>query len=181
MNAQYTRTALTLHWLIALLIFAAFPLGVYMHELPFSPDKLRLYSYHKWIGVTVFMLAIFRLSWRITHRPPALPETMPGWEKFAAHATHYALYALIFIIPLSGWLMSSAKGFQTVWFGLLPLPDLVGKDKELGDLLAGVHQVLNFALFGLVAAHAGAALKHHFIQHDDILARMLPFLAKNRQ
>jgi cytochrome b561 len=181
MNNQYTRTALTLHWLIALLIFAAFPLGVYMHELPFSPDKLRLYSYHKWIGVTIFMLAIFRLSWRVTHRPPALPEDMPGWEKFAAHATHYALYVLIFIIPISGWLMSSAKGFQTVWFGLLPLPDLLDKDKELGDLLQQVHMLLNFALFGLVLAHVGAALKHHFIQHDDILARMLPFLRKNRQ
>ncbi len=180
MNSHYTRTAITLHWLIVLLIFAAFPLGVYMHELPFSPDKLRLYSYHKWIGVTVFMLAVIRLSWRVTHQPPALPETMPGWEKFAAHATHYALYALILIIPISGWLMSSAKGFQTVWFGVLPLPDLVGKDKELGDLLQKVHELLNFALLGLVLAHVGAALKHHFIQHDDILARMLPFLRKKQ-
>lgn len=178
MTEQYTRTAITLHWFIALLIFAAFPLGVYMHELPLSPDKLRLYSYHKWIGVTVFMLAVIRLYWRATHQPPALPVSMPGWEKLAAHATHYALYALIFVIPLSGWLMSSAKGFQTVWFGVLPLPDLVGKDKELGDLLLEVHKLLNFLLLGSVIAHTGAALKHHFIQHDDILARMVTFLRK---
>lgn len=178
MNTRYTHTAITLHWLIALLIFAAFPLGVYMHDLPLSPDKLRLYSYHKWIGVTVFVLAAIRLSWRVTHRPPAMPENMPNWEKFAAHATHYALYVLIFIIPLSGWLMSSAKGFQTVWFGVLPLPDLVGKDKALGDLLSEVHEMLNFLMLGLIAGHIGAALKHHFIERDDILARMLPFLRR---
>jgi cytochrome b561 len=178
MTNRYTPTAITLHWLIALLIFVAFPLGVYMHELPLSPDKLRLYSYHKWIGVTVFMLAAIRVYWRATHLPPALPESMPNWEKFAAHATHYALYALIIIIPLSGWLMSSAKGFQTVWFGVLPLPDLVGKDEGLGKLLQEAHEVLNFLLLGLLIGHIGAALKHHFIQHDDILARMVTFLRK---
>ena len=179
MTNRYTHTAISLHWLIALLIFAAFPLGVYMHDLPLSPDKLRLFSYHKWIGVTIFMLAIIRLAWRTTHRPPPLPAGMPRWERFVAESVHYLLYALIFLIPLSGWLMSSAKGFQTVWFGVLPLPDLVGKSKELGKLLQTVHELLNFGLFGLVLAHVGAALKHHFIQHDTILERMLPFLRRN--
>lgn len=174
----YTRTAISLHWLIALLIFAAFPLGVYMHELPLSPDKLKLYSYHKWMGITVLMLAAIRLSWRTTHRPPPLPATMPAWEKLTAQSVHLLLYVLLFAIPLSGWLMSSAKGFQTVWFGVLPLPDLVGKDKELGDLLKEFHEALNFALLGLVIAHVAAALKHHFIERDDILARMLPFLRR---
>ena len=178
MNDHYTRTAVTLHWIIALLIFTAFPLGVYMHELPLSPDKLRLYSWHKWIGVTVFLLALVRILWRSTHRPPLLPAAMPAWEKFAAHAVHYLLYALIVAIPLSGWLMSSAKGVQTVWFGVLPLPDLVAKDKELGDALKEVHESLNFLMLGLVIAHVGGALKHHFIERDDILARMLPFLGK---
>jgi len=178
MNDRYTAIAISLHWLIALLIFVAFPLGIYMHDLPLSPDKLRLYSYHKWIGVTVFMLAVVRIYWRATHVPPALPDSMPGWEKFAAHATHYALYALILAIPLSGWLMSSAKGFQTVWFGVLPLPDLLDKNEDLGKLLQQVHMLLNFALFGLLLGHIGASLKHHFIQHDDILARMVTFLRK---
>ncbi|MDD5058608.1 MAG: cytochrome b [Sideroxydans sp.] len=181
MNSHYTRTAITLHWLIALLIFVALPLGVYMHDLPLSPIKLQLYSYHKWIGVTVFMLAVLRLSWRVTHRPPPLPDSMPAWEKLAAESVHYLLYAQIFAIPLSGWLMSSAKGFQTVWLGILPLPDLIGKNAELGDLLHEVHETLNLALLCLLLAHVGAALKHHFIQHDDILARMLPFLRKTRQ
>ena len=176
MSPHYTRTAITLHWLIALLICAAFPLGLYMHDLPLSPHKLRMYSYHKWIGVTVFLFAVVRLSWRISHRPPALPDSMANWEKSAAHAMHFALYALIFLAPLSGWLMSSAKGFQTVWFGMLPLPDLVGKNKELGNTLQEVHEALNFLMLGLVLAHAGAALKHHVIERDDVLARMLPFL-----
>ncbi|OIR13963.1 hypothetical protein GALL_51000 [mine drainage metagenome] len=176
MSPHYTRTAITLHWLIALLICAAFPLGLYMHDLPLSPHKLRMYSYHKWIGVTVFLFAVVRLSWRISHRPPSLPDSMANWEKSVAHAMHFALYALIFLAPLSGWLMSSAKGFQTVWFGMLPLPDLVGKDKELGNTLQEVHEALNFLMLGLVLAHAGAALKHHVIERDDVLARMLPFL-----
>jgi len=179
MEAQgYTRTAIALHWLIALLIFAAFPLGVYMHDLPLSPDKLKLYSYHKWMGITVLMLMALRVSWRATHRPPPMPSTMQTWEKFAAQSVHVLLYVLLFAIPLSGWLMSSAKGFQTVWFGVLPLPDLVGKDKELGKLLEEVHEMLNFVLLGLVIAHVAGALKHHFIERDDILARMLPFLRR---
>jgi cytochrome b561 len=175
---HYTRTAVSLHWIIALLIFTAFPLGVYMHDLPLSPDKLRLYSWHKWLGVSIFLLAMLRVFWRGTHRPPPLPATMQPWERFAAEAVHYSLYVLILAIPLSGWLMSSAKGVQTVWFGVLPLPDLLAKDKALGDALKLMHVVLNFTMFGLVIAHIGAALKHHFIEHDDILARMLPFLRK---
>jgi cytochrome b561 len=178
MTDQYTRTAIILHWLVVLLIFAAFPLGLYMHDLPLSPYKLRLYSYHKWIGITVLMLAVIRLSWRIGHRPPGMPESMPNWEKLAAQATHYALYLLIFAIPVSGWLMSSALGFKVVWLGVLPLPDLVGKSKELGELLHEVHETLNYMMLGLVLAHIGAALKHHFLEHDDILTRMLPFLRK---
>ncbi len=175
---HYTRTAIALHWVVALLISVNFPLGVYMHDLPLSPDKLRLFSYHKWIGVTVFVLAVLRVLWRSTHRPPPLPDTMPHWEKLAAHATHFLLYALIFAVPLSGWLMSSAKGVQTVWFGVLPLPDLVDKNKELGDLLKEVHEGLNFAMLGLVLTHIGAALKHYFIERDGVLARMIPFLGR---
>ncbi len=178
MTDRYTHTAVTLHWLIVLLIFAAFPLGLYMHDLPLSPHKLRLYSYHKWIGMMVLLLAVIRVYWRATHRPPAMPESMAKWEKLAAHAMHFALYVLIFVIPITGWLMSSAKGFQVVLFSVLPLPDLVGKNKELGDVLQEVHKVLNFLMSGLVLAHIAAALKHHFIERDNILVRMTPFLKK---
>lgn len=171
---RYNNTAMALHWLVALLVFAAFPLGVYMHDLPLSPTKLQYYSYHKWIGITILVLAVTRVVWRITHTPPPLPEAIPRWEVVVSHITHLALYGLLLAIPLSGWLMSSAKGFQTVWFGLLPLPDLVGKDKALGDLLTTVHQGLNLMLFLLVGMHIAAVIKHKLIDRDQILERMLP-------
>ncbi|AXS80238.1 cytochrome b [Dechloromonas sp. HYN0024] len=174
MATNYTRTAMTLHWLMAILLFALLALGFYMSDLPLSPDKLKFYSWHKWAGVTAFLLVTIRLVWRITHRPPALPESMPKFMQFAAHAGHLALYGLMIAIPLSGWLMSSAKGFQTVWFGLLPIPDLLDKNKELGDLLATIHESLNLLLIAVLVGHIGAALKHHFIDKDDILTRMLP-------
>ena len=177
-NTRYTATAKTLHWLIAVLIFGMLGLGFYMTGLDLSPTKLQIYSWHKWVGVTVFVLVVVRLAWRITHRPPALPQHMAPIERIAAHAGHHLLYVLMFAIPLTGWLMSSAKGVPTVWFGVLPLPDLLDKDKELGNLLATVHKTLNFGMAGLVFIHAGAALKHHLIDRDDVLARMLPMLKK---
>ena len=169
---RYSTPAIVLHWLMALLIFAGFPLGLTMVDLPLSPDKLKLYSYHKWIGVTLLMLVAIRLSWRLTHTPPPLPASVAAWQHRASAIVHGLLYLLMIAIPLSGWLMSSAKGFQTVWFGVLPLPDLVGKDKALGDLLAEVHKVLNFTLLGLVVLHVGAALQHHFIERQPFLQRM---------
>jgi cytochrome b561 len=176
----YTHTAIGLHWLIAIAIIGTFSLGLYMHELPLSPQKLKLYSWHKWAGVTIFLFALLRLTWRLSHQPPALPAGMPGWQRSVAAATHVLLYLLMFAVPLSGWLMSSAKGFQTVWFGVLPLPDLLQKDADLGDLLTQLHMLLNFTMAALVGAHAGAALKHHFLDRDEILARMLPFLGKSK-
>ena len=169
---RYSTPAIVLHWLVALLIFAGFPLGLYMVDLPLSPDKLKLYSYHKWIGITVLLLVAVRVSWRLTHVPPPLPASVAAWQRQASAVVHGLLYLLMIAIPLSGWLMSSAKGFQTVWFGVLPLPDLIGKDKALGDLLAEVHKILNFTLLGLVVLHVGAALQHHFIERQPFLQRM---------
>ena len=174
MTHHYSRTAKGLHWLIALLMLGLLGLGFYMHDLPLSPQKLQLYAWHKWAGVTVFLLVILRLAWRVTHKAPLLPAGMPRWQQWAAQATHLLLYGLMLAIPLSGWLMSSAKGFQTVWFGVLPLPDLLAKDKALGDLLQTLHMSLNLLLVALLAAHVGASLKHHFINKDDVLLRMLP-------
>lgn len=174
MGQHYTTTAKTLHWLIAVLLLGLLGLGFYMQGLPLSPEKLKLYSWHKWAGVTVFLLVLVRLAWRVTHQPPPLPLGMPRVQQWAAHAGHFALYVLMLAIPLSGWLMSSAKGFQTVWFGVLPLPDLVGKDQALGTVLLTVHQVLNLVLIMVVIGHVGAALKHHFVDKDDVLTRMLP-------
>lgn len=175
---SYTPTAIALHWLVGVGLLATLALGFYMHDLPLSPDKLRLYSWHKWAGVTLFLLAVFRVLWRLSHRPPAAPASMPRWQQVAAEAVHGLLYLLMFAIPLSGWLMSSAKGFPTVWFGVLPLPDLVGKDVELGKTLKEAHEMLNLLLLVLVASHVGAALKHHLLDRDEVLARMAPWLRR---
>jgi cytochrome b561 len=173
-SPRYTRTAQSLHWLMAIGILGSVALGFYMHDLPLSPRKLQLFSWHKWAGVTLFLLALLRLAWRLGHRPPALPAGMSPRQRWIAEAAHGVLYLLLFAIPLSGWLMSSAKGFQTVWFGVLPLPDLLAKDVELGKQLQILHEGLNLLLLGLVAGHVAAALKHHFVDRDDVLTRMLP-------
>jgi len=171
---KYTPTAIALHWLMALAIIGMFTLGFYMADLPLSPNKLKLFSWHKWAGISIFLLAIVRLGWRVAYRPPALPEHMGRAEQFVARAGHRLLYVLMFAIPLSGWLMSSAKGVQTVFFGVLPIPDLLEKNKELGDLLQTIHWGLNLLLAVTVIGHVAAALKHHFVDKDDVLIRMLP-------
>ena len=159
---------------MALAIFGLLGLGFYMSDLPLSPEKLKLYSWHKWAGVTVFLLTFMRLAWRATHQPPAMPWQMSKLQQIGAHVGHAGLYLLMLAIPLSGWLMSSAKGFQTVWFGVLPIPDLLPKNKELGDMLLELHESLNLLLILLLIVHVAAALKHHFFDKDDILIRMLP-------
>jgi len=173
---RYTKTAIALHWLVAVAVAGAASLGLYMAGLAFSPQKLRLYSWHKWVGVTIFLLALGRVLWRARHRAPPLPAGMPGWQRSAAAGTHVLLYALIFVIPVSGWLMSSALGVKTVYLGLLPLPDLLAKNKQVGEALKSVHVALNWTLAVVVLLHAAAALRHHYIERDDVLHRMLPWI-----
>jgi len=174
MSERYTPAAIALHWIVALLILANLALGLYTVDLPLSPAKLRNFSYHKWIGVTVFMLAAARLLWRLSHPPPALPAAMAAWERRAATLTHALLYLLFFAAPLTGWLFSSAAGFQTVYLGVVPIPDLLSKDKALADALKLAHKSINYTLAAVIVLHAAAALKHHFIDKDDVLRRMLP-------
>jgi cytochrome b561 len=170
--AFYTRTAVFLHWLIALLIACGFTLGTYMVDLHISPRKLRLYSYHKWIGITVLALVLIRLVWRLTHRPP--PQVpMPRWQLRTAQATHYLLYALMIATPVCGWLYSSASGYPVVYLKLWQLPDLVHKNRDLAKVLVEIHGFLGWSIFWVVLLHVAAALKHHFIDRDDTLRRML--------
>lgn len=180
MRTGYTRTAITLHWLMALLIVATFPLGLYMSDLPLSPYKLKLFSYHKWIGIVILALLLIRLTWRVIHRPPALEAGMPRWLAYGAHSAHIGLYTLMLAVPLTGWMMSSALGFQVVLFGVLPLPNLIGTDKATGEVLKQVHEYLNYGLLVVVIAHVGAALHHHFMLHDGTLRRMMPWLGERK-
>lgn len=179
-SPRYHGLSIALHWLMALLILAAIGVGLSMGEMSLSPLKIKLINWHKWVGITVLGLATVRLLWRMYARPPALPATLPAWQTGAAHAMHLLLYVLMFAIPLSGWAMSAAKGFPVVYLGLFPLPDLVAPDEALGDTLADVHSALSYGLIALLVAHVAAALKHHLIDRDDILSRMLPACRRPR-
>ncbi|MBU0915852.1 MAG: cytochrome b [Gammaproteobacteria bacterium] len=176
--ARYTLTAIALHWVLAVAILSAFGVGLYIEGLPFSPAKLKLINWHKWAGVTILFLSVLRLLWRLTHRPPALPakidSAMPGWQRAAYHGTHHLMYLLFFAVPLLGWAYSSAKGFPIVWFGVLPLPDLVAPNPELAEAIKPLHGLAAWGLIGLVVLHVGAALKHQFIDRDGLLERMRP-------
>jgi cytochrome b561 len=171
-SPAYTRTAVALHWFVALLITAGFTLGNYMTELHMSPRKLRLYSYHKWIGITVLGLVLIRLVWRLTHQPPP-DEPMPRWQRIAAHLTHWLLYLLMIVTPIVGWLYSSASGYPVVYLKLWQLPDLVSKNADLAKVLVKVHGSLAWTLFAVVVLHVAAAFKHHFFDRDSTLKRML--------
>jgi len=175
----YTRMAVALHWLIALLILAGFTIGVNMVDLHMSPEKLRLFSYHKWIGITVLGLAVLRTVWRLTHAPPP-DEPMPRWQRGLAHATHLLLYGLMLVVPMLGWLYSSATGVPVVYLKLWQLPDLVPKNAALAQTLVTAHTSLAWALCCIVLVHVAAALKHHFFDRDATLRRMLRWQASGR-
>ena len=172
-TTRYTTTAIAFHWLLGLMIVTSFGVGLYMTELPFGPERLKFFNWHKWAGVTILALSALRLLWRLTHKPPPdLP--MPGWQQRAAHAAHGLLYVLFFAVPLAGWAYSSSAGFPIVLYGVLPLPDFVPVDRDLAELAKNVHKALAFGLAGVVLLHVAGGLKHHFIDRDALLQRMLP-------
>lgn len=177
-NARYTGVAIALHWLLALAILVMAGAGIYMTDLPVSPLRMKLYNWHKWAGVSFLLLTALRLLWRATHRPPSLPQAMilgmPTWQVRAHHATHTLMYVLFFAVPLIGWAYSSAAGYPIVWFGQIPLPDFVGPDKALAEIIKPWHELSALALLGLTGLHVAAALKHQWIDRDGLLSRMLP-------
>jgi cytochrome b561 len=175
MQQRYSTTAIALHWLIAVLIIGTFTLGLVMTDIPgLTPTKLRYFSWHKWAGITVLLLAALRLLWRLTRRAPAYPATMPAWQQRAAHLLHGLLYVLIFAVPLSGYFYTLAAGVPVVWFGLFKLPVLIEADPVLKVTLKAVHYWLNMLMAGLVGLHVAAALKHLLVDRDGITQRMLP-------
>jgi len=176
-ETEYGSVAKFFHWLMFLLIAALLTAGFIMTGMENSPDKFRIYGLHKSIGAIVLVLALLRLGWRMRNAVPMLPQWMRRSEQFLAHASHAMLYALIIVMPLSGWMMSSAGGFPVSVFGLFTLPDLVAPDKVLAGTLRDLHGLLAYIIIGLVTLHALAALLHHFYYKDNILRRMLPFAA----
>lgn len=172
---RYTRPAILFHWLLAVLIIGAFTLGLVMTDIPgLTPTKLKYYSWHKWAGVTVLLLATLRLLWRLANQAPPYPPGMPQWEKSAAHHLHLLLYGLMFAVPLSGYFYTLAAGVPVVYFGLVKLPVLIAPNAELKPILKLVHFWLTMGLAGAVGLHIAAALKHAVIDRDGVMQRMLP-------
>lgn len=178
---RYSLPAILLHWLIALLIIGAFILGLVMTDIPgLTPAKLRYFSWHKWIGVTVLGLAVLRVLWRLGNRPPPLPNSTPLWQRQSARWMHLLLYVLIIAVPVSGYAFTLAAGVPVVYFGVIHLPVFFGPDPVLKPILRALHYWLDMSLAALVLLHVAGALKHQFIDRDGLLARMSPF-ASNQE
>lgn len=175
-NAHYTRTAKILHWTIAGAIVLQFVLAK-LADLAGDSDlavrELALLANHKSVGITILALALVRLAWRAKNPPPALPATMPAWQVRASHISHWSLYGLIIVIPITGWLMSSASAYSVSWFNLFQLPDFVAADAELKNTFKDVHETLAKILALIALLHIGAALKHAVIDKDGVLNRMV--------
>lgn len=172
---RYTKVAVLLHWLIALLIVSAFSLGLTMVDIPgITPTKLKYFSWHKWTGVTILALAAVRLAWRLTHAAPVYPAGMPAWQQRAAGGLHAVLYVLMFAVPLSGYFYTLAAGVPVVYLGILPLPVLIEANDVWKPILKQVHYALNMTLLACVVLHVAAALKHLAVDRDGMFRRMLP-------
>ena len=163
-----------LHWLIVVLLIVQVTLAEIADDLPIGVKKLAVLARHKSVGITILGLALLRLAWRLYNPTPLLPGTLKPYERALARFTHVMLYVLLFAMPLSGWMMSSARGFPVSWFHIFQLPDLVPKNKALYDTLVTTHGTLAVVLGVVVTLHVAGALKHHFIHKDDVLRRMLP-------
>jgi len=168
------------HWSVVVLLLVQAVVGLVMVELPRRPNVIPVYDFHKSLGLTILFLAVLRLAWRAIDRRPEEPSTMPRWQVIAARAGHVALYALLFAVPLSGWLFDSANGLRPLMFwGIVRMPGISGgRNKDLAEVAEDGHGLLFWLLVLVAAGHAAAALYHHFVQRDDVLRRMLPWRSR---
>ncbi|MET0052915.1 MAG: cytochrome b [Candidatus Thiodiazotropha sp.] len=170
---RYGIVAIGLHWLVALLVIALLSIGLYMTSLPDGDAKWEWYGLHKSLGISVFVLALARLIWRRVNIQPALPPGLKGYEIRLAHLTHALFYLALLVLPISGYVDSSAGGYHLAWFGV-GIPLLIPENKILLEISEVIHSSLAYLLIGLLAMHLAAVAKHHFILKDDTLRRMLP-------
>ncbi|HNP35487.1 MAG TPA: cytochrome b/b6 domain-containing protein [Woeseiaceae bacterium] len=169
---SFGRMSIALHWLIAGLIVLQFMLAKLAAYTTSNLRELVLLANHKSVGITILMLALVRVAWRLSHKPPPLPPSLPNWQVVASHISHWSLYALIFFMPVTGWLMSSASAFSVSWFNLFQLPDLVAPNPELKETLEDTHRFLSYVLLTVASLHIIAALKHKIVDKDGIMERM---------
>ena len=176
MHYRYSQVARLLHWLTVLLVFVMFVLGIAMvYLVPDSAEALshRLYNTHESLGVVVLVVTLLRLIRRWRHPPAPLPEHVPRIFQVVGHATHVLLYILLLVQPVIGLLRDNADGFQLVWFEIVPVPLLIGKDVALAQGLSAVHWYGALLIALLIGAHIGGALFHGVIRRDGVLQRML--------
>jgi len=184
-DTRYTRVAIALHWVIAVSIILLLAIGLVMAEDDILPKDARFaaFQFHKSLGLTVLVLSVVRIIWRLLHKPPGLPAGMKRWEIMAANLTHLGFYGLMLALPLTGWVIvsTSSWGLPTIWFGLFEWPHLPGladaaNKKDLNEAFGEGHEIMAWIMMGLIGLHIGAGLKHHIINRDDVLTRMLPFI-----
>jgi cytochrome b561 len=182
---RYTTVAITLHWLIAFLLICQILGGLTMVRMEDGdPLKFQIYQTHKSFGITILLLTLIRLGWRLTHKPPPLPAAMPQWERIAARGTHAAFYVLLIVVPLLGWSYVSASPFQapTMLFGQVHLPHLplqgFDEQKDVAEFFEESHELAAKTTLVLLLVHVAAALKHQFVNRDEVLSHMLPFLRR---
>jgi len=180
-DRRYSKLAKLFHWTVAGLILFQIPLAYYMIDLPLSPDKLESYALHKSIGITIFTLSAARLAWRWIHPPPSLPASLNSNQRRLARLTHWLLYLVVFAMPVTGWLSSSAANFPVSLYGWFTLPNLVAPNRELHETLELTHRILAYILATAFTLHAGAALYHQFVLRDGVLGAMLPGLSSRRR
>lgn len=170
-NTHYGKVAIIIHWIMALLLICLLILGLYMVRLPIGLEKLKMYGWHKEYGILALMFVIVRVTWRLTNKTPSL--NIPLLEKIAARTVHWLFYVFMFALPITGLLVTSAAGLPASFFGLFVLPNLVSPDQQSLALYQEIHTWLGYGLIATFCLHTAAALKHHFINKDDILKRML--------
>jgi cytochrome b561 len=173
--ARYTGIAIALHWVVAALVFSQLALGWWMIEIPKDPPGVRAgwFNLHKSIGLTIGMLVLVRLGWRLKHPAPALPREMPRWQVIAARANHALLYLCLLVMPLSGYLGSSFTKYPIKYFGVA-LPKVGWESEPLKELCSQVHYATVWIFMTLIALHIAAALKHLLIDRDAVFGRMWP-------
>ena len=171
----YGSIAKGFHWIVAILVLGLLALGLYMVRLDPGPALFQLYALHKSIGIVVLALAVLRVAWRLSNIHPISLPNHRAWEKLIARISHALLYLALFVMPLSGWVMSSAKGFSVGVFGLFTLPDLVRPSEALAQQAVIIHEIAAYTLIGVIGLHVAGALKHHVLDRDNTLKRMLPF------
>jgi len=177
-SMRYGAIAQLFHWLIVALIITQVTLVKLADDLPLGVAKIAMLARHKSVGITILGLVLLRLIWRWANPVPAIPASTPGWQQRTAHITHVLLYVLLLITPVFGWFMSSARNFPVSWFGIVTLPDFVQPNQQAYDFFHQGHEVLAISLLVVALLHTAAALKHHFVDRDNVLRRMLPVRLK---